>query len=50
MANSLWNSMLEPVGNMTFNTAPGVLKKFLCPTADFHHEIQLLTNSNEKQS
>ncbi|GFG38526.1 hypothetical protein Cfor_01196 [Coptotermes formosanus] len=34
MANSLWNSMLEPVGKKTFNTAPGVLERFLCPTAD----------------
>jgi len=49
VANSLWNSMLEPVAKQTFSTTTGVLEQFLCPAVDqpyiFTATKQLLTNS-----
>jgi hypothetical protein len=34
VANSLWNTMLEPVGKKSFGLARGILKPFLCPTVE----------------
>lgn len=44
VANNLWNSLLEPVGNKSTSWTP-IFEKFLCPTSE---RPFLMTRENSK--